>query len=118
MSNFGRRGHKYNLNRSSSSLSSLSDISALQSLAMTPRRPTLKKSTVTLNSLHTMKGEDSRDVVFTIIFLSLEGTPAENNKRVMIIIDGNNTEMSSSISSSSSSSVSSESKDTTDKSES
>ena len=59
LSNFGRRGRKYNLNRSSSSLSSVSDITAIQSQALTalrPRRPTLKKSNATLNSFDTLKG--------------------------------------------------------------
>ena len=73
-------GQKYNLHKSTSVLSSTSDISAIieNSAIQThglsvptprPRRPTLKKSTNTLNT---------------------EGyaTPAET-KRVMIIIDGN-----------------------------
>ena len=60
LSNFGRRGHKFNLNRSTSSLSSLSSISALQTQSLRPRRPTLKKSNGTLNSFDTMKGDYSR----------------------------------------------------------
>ena len=55
LSNFGRKGVKYNLNRSTSSLSSLSDITQPQ--ALRPRRPTLKKSNATLNSFDTLKGD-------------------------------------------------------------
>ena len=74
------QGHKYNLNKSTSVLSTSSDMSAVieNSLIQThglsvctprPRRPTLKKSTNTLNT---------------------EGcnTPMET-KRVIIMIDGN-----------------------------
>merc|ERR1711915_228689 len=78
LSSFGRRGQKYNLHKSTSVLSSASDISTMikNSLIQThglsvgsprPRRPTLKKSTATLNT-------EGRD------------TPT---KRVIIMIDGN-----------------------------
>merc|ERR1711879_1024054 len=98
LSSFGRKGVKFNLNKSTSVLSSMSDVSTAQ--RMQPRRPTLKKSVATINS---SDGDTLK-----------EGTPAE--KRVMIIIDGNSPSSSETTSSSSclsSSSSSSEAKEST-----
>ena len=76
---------------------------------MRPRRPTLKKSVATLSSQDTgdtLKGETCVDLTDQVGDVgSAEGTPAE--KRVMIIIDGNTSESTSSSSSSTSSSSSS-----------
>jgi len=88
ISSFGRKGQKFNLHKSTSVLSSASDMStviersAIQTHGLSiasprPRRPTLKKSTNTLNT----EGYGTP-------------TPGET-KRVLIIIDGNVTSSSS-----------------------